>query len=324
MDNFGALNIHLLNAMMRSAGENATQAGTEVVQSSIVSATSAFGIFLSIVPPIATILVQLSPVPTVYSFVKDKTTKELSVAPYLAMGIASATWALYGTFIKDYSLIAPNVFGTFLAAIFTILFHCYCPQERRKQIYMYYVSVVAVVLAVAFVCYHFREDAEQQIQVMGSMALGSYFIFLFSPFSVLFQVINTKSVESLPFELSFFICLNSSLWVLYAVLVSQDVSLAISSACGVIIAGAQLACHLIYGNFLQSLKILVFGCCFKTNVVPLNPMNRAHAKAGARKLETQSSAEYSSTSSDTDLEAATQVSGEPIQPILAAQPIMLA
>lgn len=242
---------------------NFTEDILEVLDSSqgIVDANSWVGIFLATASPIASMLVTLGSTPTVYEIFKEKTTKDRSVAPYLCMAISSGLWMLYGFFTLDYSVIIPFVARTFCALVFTIIFHIYCPKQNKKNLYLYYFFAAVVLGALSYFCFHYSYDHDLLTQNLGFVALGSHFIFLISPFTVLQHVFETKSVECLPFDMTVFVLLASMLWTFYGCLVTLDVPMTVSSGVGVFSSGFQLYCHYLYGNLGRSFCQLFCFCC---------------------------------------------------------------
>lgn len=69
-------------------------------------------------------------------------------------------------------------------------------------------------------------------------------------------VVTTKSVEYMPFLLSFFLFLNGGVWTLYAVLV-QDWFLGVPNGVGFILGTAQLVLYAIYSNAKSSYSMPV-------------------------------------------------------------------
>ncbi|XP_020673717.1 bidirectional sugar transporter SWEET17 [Dendrobium catenatum] len=61
------------------------------------------------------------------------------------------------------------------------------------------------------------------------------------------MVVRTKSVEYMPFFLSFFLMLNGGIWTLYALL-DSDFFLGISNGIGFILGIIQLTLYIIYMN----------------------------------------------------------------------------
>ncbi|GMN43934.1 hypothetical protein TIFTF001_013139 [Ficus carica] len=68
-----------------------------------------------------------------------------------------------------------------------------------------------------------------------------------SPLSIMGMVIKTKSVEYMPFLLSFFLLLNGGIWSLYALLV-KDFYVGIPNAIGLVLGSAQIIIYSIYKN----------------------------------------------------------------------------
>ncbi|KAI3855170.1 hypothetical protein MKW92_018447 [Papaver armeniacum] len=74
-----------------------------------------------------------------------------------------------------------------------------------------------------------------------------------APLVVMKNVIATKSVEYMPFWLTFFLFLNGGIWSVYSVLV-KDLFIGVPNAIGFVLGSVQLIMYIIYNNKSKSRK----------------------------------------------------------------------
>lgn len=239
----------------------ATVDGLELGDDGIISATSPFGRALAITAPMVSMLVMLSPCLTMRRIIQEKSVEDLSPIPYLCLLLTAIAWALYGIVAEDYSVAVPYTFGTIISSLFLAVYLLQTPRVRRKKIYFYYLCLTLLFVVAGYICYAYWEDPEQRLEMLGYLALASYFAFLTSPVGVVLHVFRTKQIDCLPFELCFFVFFECLLWLLYAVLVANDSILAVAAGSGLLFTALQLFCHVLYGDILLSLQKIF--CFFK-------------------------------------------------------------
>ncbi|KAF7137169.1 hypothetical protein RHSIM_Rhsim07G0192200 [Rhododendron simsii] len=76
---------------------------------------------------------------------------------------------------------------------------------------------------------------------------------IYAPKDIKRMVVKTKSVEYMPFLLSFFLFLNGGVWSVYALLV-KDYYVGVPNAIGFVLGSAQLILYTIYKNKSPSTK----------------------------------------------------------------------
>ncbi|TYH82582.1 hypothetical protein ES332_D02G071700v1 [Gossypium tomentosum] len=79
------------------------------------------------------------------------------------------------------------------------------------------------------------------------MCSGLNIIMYGSPLAAMKTVVRTKSVEYMPFFLSFFLFLNGGIWAFYALLM-HDYFLGVPNGIGCLLGTAQLLLYAIYKN----------------------------------------------------------------------------
>ncbi|XP_047250674.1 bidirectional sugar transporter SWEET17-like [Capsicum annuum] len=86
-----------------------------------------------------------------------------------------------------------------------------------------------------------------RIKAIGFLTAGLNIIMYGSPLGVMKTVVTTKSVEFMPFYLSFFLFLNGGAWTLYPVLL-RDWFIGVPNGTGWFLGAVQLVIYAIYRN----------------------------------------------------------------------------
>ncbi|KAF5454112.1 hypothetical protein F2P56_023800 [Juglans regia] len=202
--------------------------------------------FVGVIGNIISVLLFLSPLGTFCRIVKHRTTEEFESFPYICTLLNSSLWTYYGVTKPGSLLVATvNSFGVVVEIVFISLFLVFAPPRIRAKT----ATLVAVLnvgfLAGVMLITGFLLHGDTKIDVIGFLAAGLNIVMYASPLAAMKRVVSTKSVEYMPFLLSFFVFLNGGIWTFYAVLV-KDVFLGVSNGAGFILGTAQLVLYAIY------------------------------------------------------------------------------
>ncbi|KAJ0015151.1 hypothetical protein Pint_19673 [Pistacia integerrima] len=150
-------------------------------------------------------------------------------------------------------VVTVNGAGAVLQFIYVILFLIFAPKDKKiktaKLVAILDVGFLGAVIAVTLVFIHGNLRLTFVGILCSALTIGMYA----SPLSVMRTVIKTKSVEYMPFLLSFFLFLNAGVWSVYSVLV-RDIYIGVPNAIGVVLGSAQLIIYSIYKNKSKSTK----------------------------------------------------------------------
>ncbi|XP_022870606.1 bidirectional sugar transporter SWEET16-like [Olea europaea var. sylvestris] len=208
----------------------------------------ALSFFVGIIGNIISILMFLSPVKTFWRIVKDRSTQEFESLPYICTLLNSSLWTYYGITKPDSYLVATvNGFGVIVETIYVILFLAFAPPWKRAKTAIYVAILDVGFLAAAISVTYFLLQEDMRIDVTGFMCSALNVIMYGSPLAAMKSVVTMKSVEYMPFLLSFFLFLNGGIWTFYACLV-QDWFLGVPNAIGFVLGMAQLVLYAIYSN----------------------------------------------------------------------------
>ncbi|KAF3634929.1 Bidirectional sugar transporter SWEET14 [Capsicum annuum] len=202
-----------------------------------------FGILGNVV----SFLVYLSPLPTFYRIYKRKSTEGFQSIPY-SVSLFSAMLYLYYAYLKDNEilLITINSFGFGIELMYLIVFMTYATRESKifttKLLVFFNVFIYGAIIVLT---YQLTKNDELRLKIVGWIcAVFSVSVFA-APLSIMRHVIKTKSVEFMPFPLSFFLTVCAVMWFFYGIL-SKDMYIATPNILGFTFGIAQMILYAIY------------------------------------------------------------------------------
>ncbi|KAH6811121.1 bidirectional sugar transporter SWEET12-like protein [Perilla frutescens var. frutescens] len=205
---------------------------------------TAFGILGNVV----SFLVYLAPVPTFYRICKKKSTEGFQAIPY-AVALFSAMLYLYYAFLKKNAimLLTINTFGCTIQLAYLLIYMLYATKESRvfttKLILLLNVSSLGVITSFTY----FLTRGHLRVNVVGWICAAFSVIVFAAPLSIMRQVVESKSVEFMPFTLSLFLTLCAVVWFFYGFLI-KDYYIATPNVVGFIFGVAQMILYALYKN----------------------------------------------------------------------------
>ncbi|KAK8365516.1 hypothetical protein V6Z12_A02G059900 [Gossypium hirsutum] len=204
--------------------------------------------FVGIIGNVISVLVFLSPIGTFERIIKHKSTEDFQSLPYICTLLNSSLWTYYGITKPGGLLVATvNGFGIFFEAVYVGLFLIYAPKKMKLKTGVLVGILNVGFVAAAIVVTQLALESETQIGAIGLMCSGLNIIMYGSPLAAMKTVVTTKSVEYMPFFLSFFLFLNGGIWAFYASLM-HDYFLGVPNGIGCLLGTAQLLLYAIYKN----------------------------------------------------------------------------
>ncbi|KAK8998827.1 hypothetical protein V6N11_070012 [Hibiscus sabdariffa] len=170
--------------------------------------------------------------------VEKKAVEEFQSYPYLSGIMRCLIWVFYA----DKLVGATNSMG--FSMLYLMLLFVYVPHEgdRKKRLRVYYilfceVVLMAIIIVVAVLCFHDRRALF--VRVVG----GVFDVIMYaSPLAIWKTVVSTRSVEYMPFWLSFAVLSTSMYWTVYAI-VQFDILILVPNGLGVIFGVIQLGLY---------------------------------------------------------------------------------
>ncbi|GMJ13113.1 senescence-associated gene 29 [Hibiscus trionum] len=212
----------------------------------------AFGVLGNII----SVLVYLAPVPTFYRIYKKKSTESFQSLPYQVALFSSMLW-LYYALMKEgaFLLITINSFGCVVETIYISMFIAYATKNTRASAIKLFVAMNVVLFSLILILTHFLVKGHVRIQVLGWMCVAFSVSVFAAPLSIVARVIRTKSVEFMPFNLSFFLTISAVMWFAYG-LFMKDLCVALPNVIGFVLGMLQMLLYAIYRNSEKAEKKL--------------------------------------------------------------------
>ncbi|KAM0831335.1 hypothetical protein ACQ4PT_065628 [Festuca glaucescens] len=187
---------------------------------------------------------------TFWRIVRSKSTEEFEPAPYVLTLLNTLLWLYYGVTKPDGLLIATvNGFGAVMETIYVVLFLVYAADHATRVKTAKLVAVLDIgFFGIVFMATTFAIDGlDMKIMIIG-LICACLSVFMYgSPLAAVRAVIASRSVEYMPFFLSFFLFLNGAVWATYALL-DRDIFLGVPNGIGCFLGGIQLVIYAIYMN----------------------------------------------------------------------------
>ncbi|KAG9133552.1 hypothetical protein Leryth_016503 [Lithospermum erythrorhizon] len=211
----------------------------------LLSSSHALIFTFGILGNIVSFLVYLSPLPTFYRVVKKKSTEEFQSIPYVAALFSSMLWIYYATVkVGETLLITINTFGIVIETVYLVIYIVYAPRKPRvltaKLLFLSIGGFFSILSST-----HFLSTGSKRAQIIGWICMTTSASVFIAPLTVIKQVIRTKSVEFMPFWLSFTLGLSAIMWFFYGMLLN-DFYVMIPNVLGLIFSILQMALYIVY------------------------------------------------------------------------------
>ncbi|KAM7489064.1 hypothetical protein LguiB_026548 [Lonicera macranthoides] len=193
-------------------------------------------------------MVYLAPLPTFYHVYKKKSTEGFQSIPYVVGLFSAMLWIYYALLKTDAMLlITINSVGCFIEAFYIGFFLFYAPKKIKIQTVKVVVFLNVVGLGLIVVLSQFLAKGPNRVHIVGWICLIFSLSVFVAPLGVVRQVIRTKSVEYMPFLLSFFLTLSAVMWFFYGLLL-KDYNIAIPNVLGFSFGVLQMVLYIMYKN----------------------------------------------------------------------------
>ncbi|KMT07390.1 hypothetical protein BVRB_6g150160 [Beta vulgaris subsp. vulgaris] len=214
-------------------------------------------------------LVYLAPLPTYRRIYKKKSTEGFQPLPYVVALFSAMLWLYYALLKeKDVFLISINSAGCFIETLYIAVHYAYGSKKTRifTATLVFSLNLVIFGVIVLIIQLILGDTSESRIKVLGIIcAVVSTTVFA-APLTIMVKVIRTRSVEFMPFTLSFCLTLCAVIWFVYGLL-RRDLFISIPNVFGFILGLLQMVLYIVCKH-----------CCFSKEAHKNmgNPTNRVN------------------------------------------------
>ncbi|CAK7336110.1 unnamed protein product [Dovyalis caffra] len=203
---------------------------------------------------IISFMVYLAPVPTFIRIFRKKSTEDFQSLPYLVALFSSMLWLYYAMMKKDAILLVTiNAFGCVIETIYIAIYVAYATRESRVSTIKLLVSMNMGLFSSILLLTQFLVGGSVRVKALGWLCVAFSVCVFAAPLNIVKQVIRTKSVEFMPFTLSFFLTLSAVMWFAYGLFV-KDLCVALPNVLGF---GLGLLQMLLYGIYRNAEKVII-------------------------------------------------------------------
>ncbi|KAJ8752986.1 hypothetical protein K2173_008721 [Erythroxylum novogranatense] len=191
-----------------------------------------------------------APIITFTRVIRNKSTEEFSCIPYLISLLACVSYTWYSTPVISYGwenapLFSIDGIGGLLELSFIIIYLRFAPVKEKIRIgAMFALLIVTSIVMILVSIFVFHDHPHRKI-LIGSVAIVGATSMYGSPLVAMKTVIRTKSVEFMPFYLSLFTFVASTLWAIYGLL-DLDFFIATPNMIGSVLGIVQLVLYFKY------------------------------------------------------------------------------
>ncbi|KAJ7978217.1 Bidirectional sugar transporter SWEET [Quillaja saponaria] len=195
---------------------------------------------------IVSFMVFLAPIPTFYKIYKKKSSEGFQSMPYV-IALLSAMLLLYYGLLKTNAtlIITINAIGCAIEVTYLLLYIIFA--TRKDKIYslglilLFDVGAFGLVMVVTI----FFLKGLNRVHAVGWICAAFNIAVFAAPLSIMRQVIKTRSVEYMPFSLSFFLTLCAIMWFFYGIFV-KDYFIALPNVLGFLFGMVQMILYIIF------------------------------------------------------------------------------
>nr|CAD1839038.1 unnamed protein product [Ananas comosus var. bracteatus] len=191
-------------------------------------------------------VVYLAPIPTFCRVYRAKSTQGFQSVPYVVALFSAMLW-IYYALVNTHAtlLITINSFGCMIESIYIIMYLVYAPRKAKIQTFglIFLFNVVVFSLIILFTL--LLATGSNRVKLLGWICVVFSVSVFVAPLSIIRLVIQTRSVEYMPFYLSFFLTISAIIWFLYGFL-TKDLYVQLPNVLGFTFGFVQMALYWYY------------------------------------------------------------------------------
>ncbi|GJN04792.1 hypothetical protein PR202_ga22365 [Eleusine coracana subsp. coracana] len=208
--------------------------------------------YIAITGNIISFMTYLAPLPTFYRIYKNKSTQGFQSVPYVVALFSAMLWIYYALIKSDECLlITINSAGCIIETIYIVVYLVYAPKKSKmftaKILLLLNVGVFGLILLLTLLL----AVGEKRVVLLGWVCVGFSVSVFVAPLSIIVrkprQVVQTRSVEFMPFSLSLSLTMSAVVWFLYGLFI-KDKYVALPNVIGFSFGVVQMGLYAFYRN----------------------------------------------------------------------------
>ncbi|XP_076891876.1 bidirectional sugar transporter SWEET2-like [Bidens hawaiensis] len=191
----------------------------------------------------------VSPIPTFKRIIRNKSTEQFSGIPYIYSLLNCLICAWYGCPLISYDnllVTTVNSIGAVFQLSYTLIFITHADKHKKFKMSALLLGVFGLFAIIAFASLLVTEFKIRHL-LIGYLSCATLISMFASPLSIMNLVIQTKSVEFMPFYLSLSTFLMSTSFLLYGVF-NIDPFIYVPNGIGTILGIGQLGLYFYYND----------------------------------------------------------------------------
>ncbi|KAI3799248.1 hypothetical protein L1987_34540 [Smallanthus sonchifolius] len=195
---------------------------------------------------IISFLVFLTPLPTFYKIYRKKSEEGYQAVPYI-VALFSAALLLYYTVLKTnaYMIVSINCIGCVIEITYLAIYIFYAPKTSKIST-LVFISIFNICgLGTVMLISMILVEGPKRVELVGWICAVINLAVFAAPLSIMRRVIRTKSVEYMPFMLSFSLTLCATEWFFYGFFV-KIFYIAVPNIAGFLFGITQMILYCVY------------------------------------------------------------------------------
>jgi solute carrier family 50 (sugar transporter) len=202
---------------------------------------SSFVSLCGVLAPIASVMVGLSPMPTIQQIIRDHSVGSLPLLPYSTMIVNASLWFAYGLLKQNPSIWSCNGLCLVLGIYYFVIYIQFSPNvspslpgtvsQHQQVVGGTMIGTVLLIILPIF------KDPAPLIGGFGCLIVVLLFA---SPLVVLRHVIESKDARSIPLPFTIACTVNCFLWTVFGLWQVNDFNIYFPNGLGLVLSLAQL------------------------------------------------------------------------------------
>jgi solute carrier family 50 (sugar transporter) len=193
---------------------------------------------LSAAGPLINLGMQASSLNIAMGIKKNGSVGSLSPVPFVALLMNCVIWAQYGLLKGNKIVYVPGLTGALAGVICTIIYDGNSREIKKSSLYRIAFAILGVSTAM------FMKGRSYELGLVGC---GISLALMASPLAAMGTVLRDRSTASMPFATSALTTLNVLVWLVYGLVVADDIMIYGPNVAGLLICGLQMALYLRFG-----------------------------------------------------------------------------